>query len=97
LANPVAAPALGARQFVAGVDQQGERPILHWSRAPVRRLFILRSTVRPSKIQLFGATASFDFHHLSSITIWADDASETVDPEEIAVPAPYEGPASTIV
>jgi hypothetical protein len=54
----------------------------------MRRLFILWSAVRPSKIQLFGETASFGFDHLSSIAIWADDASEKVAPEEIEVRPP---------
>jgi len=49
----------------------------------MRRLFILWSTLRPSEIELFCATASFGFDHLSSIAIWADDAFETVDPDEI--------------
>ena len=52
------------------------------------RLFILWSTVRPSEIQLFCATASFGFDHLSSIVIWADHAFETVVPEEIRVRPP---------
>ena len=51
----------------------------------MRRFFILWSTLRPSEIQLFCAAASYGFDHLSSIAIWADDAFETVDPEEIEV------------
>jgi len=52
------------------------------------RLFILWSTVRPSEIQLFCATASFGFDHLSPIAICADDAVETVDPGAIEVRPP---------
>jgi hypothetical protein len=49
----------------------------------MRRLLILWSTLRPSEIELFCAAASFGFDHLSSISIWTDDAFETVDPDEI--------------
>jgi len=96
LANPVAAPIIGASEFVAGVNQQSEHRLLHWSRSPMHRVFVLWSTVRPSKIQFFGTTASFGVDHLSSIAIWANDASEKVDPEEIEV-QPDKGPVSTIV
>src|ERR1700756_83261 len=40
----------------------------------MRRLFILWSTVHPSKIQLFGATASYSLHYLSSFVICSDDS-----------------------
>jgi hypothetical protein len=82
LANPVAAPIIGARQFVAGVDQQSQRYLLLWSRAPMRRLFILWSTLRASEIELFCATASFGFDHLSPIAIHADDCSQKVGLED---------------
>src|SRR5262249_40296466 len=78
LANPVAAAAVGACQFVAGLDQQGKSPIRHWSRAPMRRIFVLRSTAGPSKVQCFGTTASCSLNHLPPITIRADDRSQKV-------------------
>src|SRR5215470_1252874 len=78
LANPLAASILGAGQFVARFERQGGRRLLHRSVAPVRRVLLLRSTTRASKVQFFGAAASFGFDPLSSSAICADDRPQKV-------------------